>query len=527
MNYKVLYRKYRPDTFDNVIEQDYIVKTLKNSIINNKISHAYIFSGPRGTGKTSIAKIFAKAINCLNIRDGNPCNECESCKMYRENPDIIEIDAASNNSVDDVKELINNCKLSPAYSKYKVYIIDEVHMLSSSAFNALLLTLEEPPSHVVFVFATTNIESVPITILSRCQRYDFKKIESEAIKNHIIKIAKTEQIKLMEEAAYEIALLSEGGMRDALGILEQLSSSNEKITLLDVEKYYGVVSTEIITTMINSIITNDINNIISTIDVIKKNNYDYKTFTKKFIRECRNYILKHLNESNYLDKLKTICLDLTINLNKISANLEPYDIIEMIIIDNCKINSDIKSSKIEEKVHIEKKNITFEKVEEDIVIKEEPEITIIEDKKLKIRVNNCLANAKKEYLTTFKINYSSFIEKIVDDKYIYSLLVDTKPVVSSDEIVLLITSVKANVNLINKMISKIEELYENLLSEKHKFYVVSDENWEEIRKEYLNNLKNNVKYTYIEEKDNVKDEYKSEVEKFAEEFFINEKVIIE
>ena len=165
MDYKVLYRKYRPNDFSNIIGQDYMISILKNAIQNNKISHAYIFSGPRGTGKTSTAKVFAKAINCEHPTIDGPCNECESCKHFKENADIIEIDAASNNGVDEIREIINNIKLAPAYSKYKVYIIDEVHMLSTSAFNALLLTLEEPPKHVVFILATTNIEAVPITIL--------------------------------------------------------------------------------------------------------------------------------------------------------------------------------------------------------------------------------------------------------------------------------------------------------------------------------------------------------------------------
>ena len=178
MAYKVLYRKYRPDDFSNIIGQDYTITMLKNSITTGKHAHAYIFTGPRGTGKTSSAKVFAKALNCENPNNGNPCNECSFCLGFKENPDIIEIDAASNNGVDEIRELINNIKLVPSSSRYKIYIIDEVHMLSDSAFNALLLTLEEPPEHVVFILATTDIQKVPITILSRCQRFDFKPIQN-------------------------------------------------------------------------------------------------------------------------------------------------------------------------------------------------------------------------------------------------------------------------------------------------------------------------------------------------------------
>ena len=222
MKYKVLYRKYRPNNFENIIGQHYIIKTLKNSIINNNISHAYIFSGPRGTGKTTTAKVFSKAINCSNPVDGSPCEKCEFCTNFHENPDIIEIDAASNNGVDEIRNLIDNIKLTPTNGKYKVYIIDEVHMLTTSAFNALLLTLEGPPAHSIFILATTNIESVPITILSRCQRFDFQKITIDDIVKRLSEICKLENIDIEDDALTEIAYLSEGRMRDALSLLDQL-----------------------------------------------------------------------------------------------------------------------------------------------------------------------------------------------------------------------------------------------------------------------------------------------------------------
>ena len=230
MNYKVLYRKYRPNNFDNIVGQDYIITTLKNSIIHNNVSHAYIFSGPRGTGKTSTAKVFSKAINCLQKDNGSPCDNCEFCRSFQENPDIIEIDAASNNGVDEIRNLIDNIKLTPSNGKYKIYIIDEVHMLTTSAFNALLLTLEEPPSHAIFILATTNIENVPITILSRCQRFDFQKITVENIVNKLTEICHKENIDAEETALIEIASISEGGLRDALSILDQMSKNIQLIT---------------------------------------------------------------------------------------------------------------------------------------------------------------------------------------------------------------------------------------------------------------------------------------------------------
>jgi DNA polymerase-3 subunit gamma/tau len=179
MSYKVLYRKYRPTNFSDIIDQKFITDTLKESIINNKISHAYLFSGPKGTGKTSTAKVFAKAINCENPIDGEPCEKCSSCLNFESNPDVIELDAASNNKVEDIREIINNVKLTPTNSKFKIYIIDEVHMLTNSASNAFLLTLEEPPSHAIFILATTNPESLPLTILSRCQQFAFSKISAD------------------------------------------------------------------------------------------------------------------------------------------------------------------------------------------------------------------------------------------------------------------------------------------------------------------------------------------------------------
>ena len=251
MNYKVLYRKYRPKTFDEIVGQNNIINLLKDSIINNKISHAYIFSGPRGTGKTSTAKIFAKAINCLDNKNGNPCLNCEICSNFNLNNDIYEIDAASNTGVDQIREIIDNVKLSPITSKYKVYIIDEVHMLSTSAFNALLLTLEEPPSHVVFILATTNIEDVPITVLSRCQRLDFRKIANKDIHEQLKKVSNEENIDISDEAIEEITNYSDGGMRDALSILDQLSKLNKRVEYDDVISTLGTISNNDIKTLID------------------------------------------------------------------------------------------------------------------------------------------------------------------------------------------------------------------------------------------------------------------------------------
>jgi len=245
MAYKALYRTYRPQRFEDVIGQDVIVKTLQNAIANGKITHAYLFSGPRGTGKTTVARILAKALNCSYGTDNEPCNECTSCKEIMEgnNPDVIEIDAASNNGVDEIREIREKVKFLPGESKYKVYIIDEVHMLTTSAFNALLKTLEEPPKHVIFILATTEPQKVLPTILSRCQRYDFKSLTVNEIEESILKVAKEENVNISKEAVVAIAESAEGGMRDALSYLDQaISLSEDEVTVEDVNSVTGNLS---------------------------------------------------------------------------------------------------------------------------------------------------------------------------------------------------------------------------------------------------------------------------------------------
>ena len=223
MAYTALYREFRPKTFSEMVGQEHITKTLKNQIISNRVGHAYLFNGGRGTGKTSSAKILARAINCLNPKDGEPCNECEICKgiLSGSITDIVEMDAASNNSVEDIRAIREEVNFLPTIAKYRVYIIDEVHMLSTGAFNALLKTLEEPPEHVKFILATTEPQKLPATILSRCQRFDFKRISNEDIIKRLKIVCKETKIEITDEALNTIAVLSEGAMRDALSILER------------------------------------------------------------------------------------------------------------------------------------------------------------------------------------------------------------------------------------------------------------------------------------------------------------------
>ena len=264
--YQALYRKYRPKSFDDVVGQDFVIKTLKNSIVNDKINHAYMFFGPRGIGKTTIAKILSRTVNCLNPVDGNPCEKCDNCLKSLNSVDIIEIDAASNNGVDEIREIKSKVNIVPSELKYKVYIIDEVHMLTSGAFNALLKTLEEPPKHVIFVLATTDPQKVSDTIISRCQCYSFKRISVENIVLKLSEVCKKENIEIDDEVLYLIAEFSDGGLRDSLGVLDKLSSyKTEKITIEDYYEVNDMITNEELNLFKQSIISLDVERIIQKI----------------------------------------------------------------------------------------------------------------------------------------------------------------------------------------------------------------------------------------------------------------------
>ncbi|WP_201336308.1 DNA polymerase III subunit gamma/tau, partial [Lactobacillus nasalidis] len=260
MAYQALYRKWRPRTFDDVVGQEAITDTLKNSIVRGKVSHAFLFAGPRGTGKTSCAKIFAKALNCLNPQDGEPCNQCSNCLAADQGamPDIVEMDAASNNSVDEIRDLLDKVHYAPTEGKYKVYIIDEVHMLSMSAFNALLKTLEEPPASVVFILATTELQKVPATIISRTQRYNFKRFSNEAMVKRMEYILGQEGVKYEDRALKVIAQVADGGMRDALSILDQLLSfEKSEVRYEDALEVTGFAAQEQIEQLLLAILAGD------------------------------------------------------------------------------------------------------------------------------------------------------------------------------------------------------------------------------------------------------------------------------
>jgi len=299
--YQSLYRKYRPKSFADVIGQDHIVKTLKNQIKFNKIGHAYLFSGTRGTGKTSVAKIFAKAVNCTNNSNGEPCNNCDVCMAVNNNSavDIIEIDAASNNSVNDIRELKESIIYSPSSFKYKVYIIDEVHMLSTGAFNALLKTLEEPPAHAIFILATTEPEKLPDTILSRCQKFDFKLISQKDIYEYLSKISKDANINIEEKGLKTIAFYGNGSMRDAISILEQCSLYDENlITYDDVCEMLGTANDENLYKLLELIKNKDTISSLKQLDKILSYGMDIGNLIKSLIYILRDMLIYKSGKDN-------------------------------------------------------------------------------------------------------------------------------------------------------------------------------------------------------------------------------------
>jgi DNA polymerase-3 subunit gamma/tau len=329
--HKALYRAYRPQNFEDVVGQEHITRTLRNQIESNNVGHAYIFSGTRGTGKTSTAKIFARAVNCINSINQEPCNECDVCKdILNDNiMDVIEIDAASNNSVDDIRELRENVKYSPTKSKYKVYIIDEVHMLSQGAFNALLKTLEEPPSYVIFILATTEQHKIPATILSRCQRFDFKRVTVSDMTDRMKKICNEEKIEVEDKALNLIARNSQGALRDALSMLDQcISFADHKIEYKDVVELLGTVNIEQLFEMAQFIINQDTKNSLQILNEFIIWGKDIRNLVNDLIDHFRNLMVCKV--STDLDEIISLPEEIINQLKLQADNVDVNDIIRVL-----------------------------------------------------------------------------------------------------------------------------------------------------------------------------------------------------
>ncbi len=531
MNYKVLYRKYRPTGFDSLIGQNAVVQILKNSIRENKIAHAYIFSGPRGTGKTSTARILAKSINCLHNQDGVACGECENCQHFSTSPDIIEIDAASNNGVDEIRELINNVKIMPTSLKYKIYIIDEVHMLSTSAFNALLLTLEEPPEHVIFILATTNLESVPITILSRCQKFDFKRINQKDIIARLRYVCEEEKISIEDDALTEIALLADGGMRDALSILDQLSKNEEKITLNLVVNEVGTISNKKISDLVDYLDKNEIDNVETTIKEVRNANLNYKVVIKKLIdilasRAVDNIKYGVVNHLTY-DDYKNLIFELNELLNKINISIDPYVLIEILLLKYIDKKEIKNSSPVDVKVNNEVKEepkvdlvreVPPQQISEDVKPKEIPRTPIQNDSlsnyNVDIRINNCFVDASKDMLNKVKNAWNDLIEN-ADKAQLKGLISDTQPVASSAGYTIIATSINHKDQELNDNLAMLEKEFNQRYSFNLKLVFIEEKRWQEERNKYIENIKQNKKYTLKEEKQEEEKKEKAEEKKLG------------
>lgn len=369
--YQALYRQYRPKTFDEVLGQKHITITLKNQIQKENIGHAYLFSGTRGTGKTSTAKIFSRAVNCLAPKDGNPCNECEICKGILDESimDVIEMDAASNRRIDDIRELRDKVIYPPARTKYKVYIIDEVHMLTTEAFNALLKTLEEPPKHLIFILATTEPEKLPQTILSRCQRFDFKRVTTKDIIENMKSICGKVDINVEDKVLSLIARNSDGAMRDALSLLDQcISFGSGEITYTDAVSILGIVNSDHILNIAQNIIDKNLEKVLESIDEVIQNGKDIHQFIKDLTQHFRNLMIVKTSKNpvelidideelleRYLSQSKDISinfilksLDILITADeKAKWSTQPRIILEMAVIQLTKLEEELS---LEERV---------------------------------------------------------------------------------------------------------------------------------------------------------------------------------
>ncbi len=556
--YQALYRKYRPSTFDEVVGQDIIIRTLKNAIKNNKLTHAYLFTGPRGTGKTSTAKILAKTINCQKLNEFEPCNQCESCIQInnRQTTDIIEIDAASNNGVDEIRELKNKVNLVPSNSKYKVYIIDEVHMLSTGAFNALLKTLEEPPTHIIFILATTEPHKIPATILSRCQRFDFKKISVQKIIENLKKIIEKENIDIEEEAIKELAILSKGGARDSLSLLDQVVSyTSEKITIQDVHDVNGTVGNKEMKKIVENILKKDISNLLNIFDQLdddgknlikvieelviylrnilivnicpqdlEKNNsiYDDVSVEKYSLLEYIKHFSKTLYEMKNSDNEK-ITLELSLielieknnirlsnDCNKIKENKEDQNLNKSLLNNNvvkCTQTKEIeKNESVKNEIEIKNSKMANQKEQTSKILPTEFLNQLVD-----IRINNALSCFNRQSLLEYKKKIEFIKKYLFDEEYGQwaSLILDGELKAVGKEYLIFVYKDEPMAFLFNQNYHIIETILKEVYNTNIKVVATHIDNWNLIKQTF--NSKSKI-YKWIEEPnfEDMKEEKKTE-----------------
>lgn len=532
--YQSLYRKYRPQTLEEVVGQKVIIKILKNEIANNKITHAYLFTGPRGTGKTSVAKVLAKTVNCTNLKGYEPCNECVNCTQtnQRQSVDIVEIDAASNNGVDEIRELKSKVSLVPSIGKYKIYIIDEVHMLTIGAFNALLKTLEEPPAHIIFILATTEPHKIPETILSRCQKFEFKRIDEKSMLERLKHICEKEKIKIENNALDEIVRFSTGGMRDAISMLEQSSVYVEdKITINDVNEINGTLPHDQMKELIDGIITKDLTKIFLLLDEYDNNGKNLIKLVEEIISFIKNIIIsknipKYSNDNisreiykEFANKIDTkelfeMILEINNSLIEMKNFNNPRLVFELLMVSLIR-NNEVKftsddNNLIKEPPTVQIKETVKQKEIENQsgvkeISKEIPKPIPKNDKNddeidglKKLRVNNTFSKPSKTILNKLKIDIEKARDYILDKNYskIASILLDAKIPAASAENIIFVYSSDSMEKTFNNNILTIEQFVSKIFNHDYKIIALNKEEWNFHRKEFKS--KTNT-YVYQEE----------------------------
>ena len=565
--YRALYRKYRPQGFDSVVGQNTIVKTLQNSVKNGSFGHAYMFFGPRGVGKTTASKIFARAINCLEPIDGNACGKCSNClhSFEKECVDIIEIDAASNNGVDEIRELKNKISLVPAELKYKVYIIDEVHMLSIGAFNALLKTLEEPPEHAIFILATTDPQKVPETIISRCQCFSFKRISDEMIVDRLKNVCESENIDIDDEVLLEIAISSDGGMRDSLSSLDKLISySDKKITVDDFAELNGMITKKDLINLCDNIFEGDIAKVLFKMNKFNSDGKNLIQIILQLMHFLRNSVVNYYVENlkcNYsIDNMLKLINTINENMFDIKKSGNPKIFIEMLLIkyikDICgdkiisqeiKVDENLdmlgnnekhvslsenndKSIETPSIVEEDEEEFDFDKeysdeedeyndvftdrntVEENVLenSNDEQRKIINIDEIMKVRVNNTLACANKNILNQEIDNMKLLNEFTFDQEigYIVCNLLDSNVRAASEDNIIISFEYDSIVKQNLMELEKIIYVYNKITNSNKKFAIITDEEWENEKNNYIKSIKDGKSYQVMEEPKEIYEEIK-------------------
>lgn len=527
MAYQALYRVYRPQSFNDVVGQQHIIKTLQNALVQEKFSHAYLFSGPRGTGKTTAAKILAKAVNCEKAPIAEPCNECATCRGITDGSisDVIEIDAASNNGVDEIRDIRDKVKYAPSAVRYKVYIIDEVHMLSIGAFNALLKTLEEPPAHVIFILATTEPHKIPLTIISRCQRFDFKRISPEDIVYRMKEVLGSEELEVSEDALYEIAKASEGGMRDALSLLDQaISYSTEKVSLEDVLSITGAVSQAFIVKIVQAIFNENIVEALDSVESLIKNGKDPARFVEDLIFYYRDVLLYQASEENayLLEKaavneefkelsskmdsafIYKVIAELNQTQQEMKWSNHPRVLLEVALVKLAQSSTSQESSLPYQDI-LQKMNQMEAELqqlkEKGIQVDHTAQAAQTEKKQTRQsrsqyktpvgKVNEVLKNATRQNLETIKRSWAQVLDTLKQQNKAShaALLSNSEPVASSDQSFILKFKYEIHCKMASENNNNVRDNLENILytliGSKREMVAIPESEWDKVREEFL------------------------------------------